>query len=342
MPPIPAIPHLVPIAAPQDRPASLSSLFRARSPLLLLCYLLASSFARAQAIPSISPTPLAEVRSLIAAGNLPLAETRLRSLIATAPQDPEPRFLLGYVLFRQQRAADSLAVFTEAAALRNPTADELSTVASDYVLLKDYADARRWLTLATRTDPANVNAWYLLGRADYNLDLAEEAKQAFLTCLRLQPGDVKARYNLGLAEERLRHPEDALAAYRQAIALEAPLSHRDSQPYLDLGMLLLQQDKPQEALDPLKTAVQLAAGNPLAHQQLALAFEKLGLYQEAATEMAICARLAPDSQAPPFFLGRIYHRLGRDAEAKEQFARAQTLAGTHSAADVPNLERSAP
>ncbi len=107
-------------------------------------------------------------------------------------------------------------------------------------------------------------------------------------------------------------------------------------------MLLLQQDQAADALGPLQTSVQLASGNPLAHQQLALCLEKLGRYQQAADEMAICARLAPDAQAPPFFLGRLYHRLGRDGEAKQQFARAQTLAGTHSAADVPNLELATP
>ena len=325
----------------QDDLASSSSLVPYRR-LILLCYLLVCQFLSGQALPTLSPDPLHEVRSLITAGNLPVAESRLRTLIAAAPADPEPHFLLGYVLFREQRPTDSLSAYTQAAALRKPTAVELTTVASDYVLLTDYADAKRWLTVATRTEPTNAAAWYLLGRTDYNLDLAEEARQAFLTCLRLQPDHIKAHYNLGLTEERLHHPDDALAAYHQAIALEAQLPHHDSQPYLDLGMLLLQQEKPQEALDPLRSAVQLAAANPLAHQQLALCLEKLGRYQEAADEMALCAQLAPNSQAPPFFLGRIYRRLGRNADAKEQFARAQTLAGTHSATDVPNLETARP
>ncbi len=305
----------------------------------LLCSL---QGAGAQAIQTLTPTPLSEARALVAEGHLIEAEARLRAMIAAAPRDPEPRFVLGYTLFREQRAADSLAVFTDAAKLRAPTADDLTAVASDYVLLKDFADAKRWLTLATQTTPTHATAWYLLGRADYNLDLAEEAKQAFLACLRLEPNHVKARYNLGLAEERLRQPDQALAAYREAISIQEQFPHKDSQPYLDLGMLLLQQDKAQEALDALKEAVMLAEGNPLAHQQLALCLEKLGFYQQAAAEMTSCARLAPDSQAPPFFLGRLYHRLGKEAEAKEQFARAQQLAGTHSAADVPNMEIAVP
>ncbi len=311
-------------------------------PCVLALALLSLRIVSAQAIATLSPDPVSEARSLLAAGKLSLAEARLRSIIAASPKDPEPRYLLGATLFHEQRAQDSLAAFTEAARLRNPTAQELTVVASDYVLLKDFADAKRWLTLATQNSPDDAAAWYLLGRTNYNLDLADAAKQAFLTCLRLQPDHLKARYNLGLTYERLHQPDEALAAYHQAIALGAPLSHRDSQPYLDLGMLLLQQEKPNEALAPLKTAVGIAGGNPLAHQQLALCLEKLGLYQQAADEMALCAQLAPDSQAPPFFLGRIYHRLGRDADAKKQFARAQTLAGTHSAEDVPNLERTLP
>lgn len=298
--------------------------------------------ATAQTISSPSLDPLQQARSLLDSGQFTAAEARLRSLIAASPADPEPRFLLGTALFRQGRATDSLAAFTNAATFRNPTANELTIVASDYVLLKDFADAQRWLLLATRTTPTDASAWYLLGRTDYNLDRADDARQAFLTCLRLDPGHVKARYNLGLTYERLRQPQDAIAAYRQAIAAQAAHPHKDSQPYLDLGMLLLQQEHPADALEPLTTAVQLSGGNPFAHQQLALCLEKLGRYQEAAAEMLLCAKLAPNSQAPAFFLGRIYHRLGRETEAKEQFARAQTLAGTQSAIEVPNLERATP
>ena len=309
---------------------------------ILAMSLFAIPGAFAQVIPTLSLNPLQQVRTLLDQGQFSAAESRLRSLIAQSPDDPEPRFLLGTALFCQGRAADSLAAFTDAAKFRNPSANELTIVASDYVLLKDFTDAQRWLLLATRTTPSDANAWYLLGRTDYNLDRADDAREAFLTSLRLDPSQVKARYNLGLTYERLRQPQEAITAYRQAIALQAANPHKDSQPYLDLGILLLAQEHPADALEPLSTAVQLSASNPFAHQQLALCLEKLGRYEEAAAEMLLCARLAPNSQAPAFFLGRIYHRLGREPEAKEQFARAQTLAGTQSAIDVPNLERAAP
>ncbi len=281
---------------------------------------------------------LTETRLLVQNHQYAPARARLESAIAANPEDAEARFLLGYVLFKQQHAVDSLRAYTEAARFRTPTPTDLITVASDYVLLSDFNDARHWLTVASEGDPSNPSIWYLLGRNEFNLDRPEAARDHFLTCLRLDPNHVKALYNLGLTYEHLHQPDSAITSYKQAITLQLHLPHQDSQPYLDLGMLLLSQTKPLEAITYLQTAARLAPSNPLAHQELARCLEALGRWEEAAGEMLICAREAPQAQGPPFFLGRIYKRLGREVEAKQQFTRAAGLAGTHSATDVPNLE----
>ena len=282
--------------------------------------------------------PLKDIRLLVQNRDLPAAETRLRTFISAHPDIPDALFLLGYVLFRQQHAVDSLHFYTEGARFRNPSPDDLVTVASDYILLNDYADAKHWLSAALTASPNNVAILYLLGRTEFNLDRADDARQYFLACLQLDPNHIRAQYNLGLVYERLRQPTEAITAYKRAIALEESAAHQDSQPYLDLGMLLLQQAKPSEAITYLRSAVRLAPANPLAHQELARCLEMLGSDKEAAAEMLLCAQEAPEAQGPPFFLGRIYRRLGLAEEAKQQFARASQLAGTHSAADVPNLE----
>ncbi len=153
--------------------------------------------------------PLAEVDLLQVAhqaidkADWSAAERALRQLLAVTPEAIEPHYLLAHVLFREQRPADSLAEYTAAAKLRMPTADELTVVASDYVLLKDYADAERWLRYATERSPANVIAWYLLGRTQYKLDHAQDAVSSFRRCLALSPNNIRAEYNLGLALERL-------------------------------------------------------------------------------------------------------------------------------------------
>lgn len=264
------------------------------------------------------------------------AERLLRSQLASAPASPEPHFLLGYVLFRQKRAVDSLAEYTAAARLRQPTSGELIFVASDYILLKDFADAERWLRYATEHDPTLAYAWYLLGRAEYSLDHSAEAATAFTRCLQLQPHDVRAEYNLGLAYEHLDRAAEAEQAYRTAIAWQTGTSNQDAQPFLDLGMLLLLQHRAEAALDPLRQAVALAPGNALAQQEFGLAFEAAGRDAEALISLGRAAQLAPEASRPHFFLGRVYRRLGKEAEAAAQFAEVSRLAGAHSEVETPN------
>ena len=106
--------------------------------------------------------------------------------------------MLGFVLNRQNRPAESLASYTKAAAITRPKADELKIVGLDYVLLDDYADAIKWLEKAVTLDGANKDAWYYLGRAYYTKSRLIEARKAFLRVLDLDSRDSKAENNLGL------------------------------------------------------------------------------------------------------------------------------------------------
>lgn len=264
------------------------------------------------------------------------AEQRLRQMLDFESSAGEPHFLLGYVLFREHRATDSLAEYTAGARLRSPTAEELIVVASDYVLLKDYADAERWLLYATAHSPANAEAWYMLGRTQYNLDHAEAAAASFRRCLELSPKDVRAEYNLGLALEKVDRPADAEAAYITAIAWQQDAPKPDPQPYLDLGMLRLSQHHAERALAPLQEAVALGPDNPLAHQELGLVLDALGRTPEAIESLRRATLLAPGAEQPHFLLGRIYRRLGRGSEAAAEFAEVQRITGSHSEKDTPN------
>lgn len=281
---------------------------------------------------------LGEVRQSMGLGQWAAAELQLRSLLNANPRDAEAQYLLGYVLLRSSKPVPSLAAYTAAAQLRSPGPDDLAAVASDYILLKDYADAEHWLQVVVRDSPKGSEFWYLLGRTQYNLDQAAEATKSFSRCLALSPRDARAEYNLGLAYERLQRPAEAQAAYEQAILWGREQGKADAQPYLDLGMLLLGQEQDEAALTNLTRAVELSPRNPLALQELGLALDALGRSAEAVSALLHAIELAPSAEKPHYFLGRIYRRLGEKAKAEEQFADVQKLLGTHSDAGTPNLE----
>lgn len=281
---------------------------------------------------------MAQARRHLSLAQLSEAERDLRDALALDPSAMEAHFLLGYVLFRERRPSDSLAEYNAGARLRTPTADELLSVASDYILLKDLADAERSLLFATAHYPADPALWYLLGRTGYNQDHNADAAHAFSRTLGLRPRDVRAEYNLGLAFERLGRTEDAIRAYGTAISWQSTLSQPDPQPYLDLGSLLLREGKPAEALDPLGHAVRFGQRNPLAHQQLGLALEALGHYREAVAPLQQAAALASTAEQLHFFLGRIYRRLGQAVDSAREYAAASKLLGSHSNTATPNAD----
>lgn len=278
---------------------------------------------------------LVRARSLATAGKLTESAGVLHRFIAANPSSADSYFLLGYVYFRERKPKQSLAAFTSGARFRRPAADDFKVIASDYVLLGDYADADKWFTEVTRETPGDGEAWYLLGRAQYNEDRFRESIASFEQALKLRPEDIRTENNLGLAWQGLNDVGKAMTSYRQAITWQSrhPV---DAQPYMNLGIALTDGNRPREALPWLQQAARLAPLNPKAHEELARALENAGDLSEAQHELEKAAALAPNVSGLHFKLGRLYMREGLHDLAQRQFDICEKLNSTHSSIDTPN------
>lgn len=303
---------------------------------LVICA--AGSLASQSQITPVSASRLQAVRGLLAAGNYSVAEQSLRRVLVESPSLADAHFLLGFALLHEGKATESLAEYTEGAKFGEPGVDDLAAVASDYVLLKDFADADHWLRAALQRAPTRAQLWYLLGRTQYNENQWTDAEHSFLECLRRKPRHVQAEYNLGLVYEAEQRPAEAEDAYQMAISWEGD-PPEDIQPHLDWGMLLRRQGEIDKAL-PLLTVAARAPGesNPLAHQELGLTLDSLGRTEEAIVEVKKAMALTPNVEALHFFIGRMYRKMGRRTEAAREFAEAARIVGTQTAAEVPNTK----
>jgi tetratricopeptide (TPR) repeat protein len=279
--------------------------------------------------------PLGGARGLAENGKFAEAEDLLRNYLKSEPSSGDGHFLLGYVLFREHKAHESLAEFTEGARFKRPSADNLRIVASDYVLLNDYMDAVKWFTELTAEKPDDPLGWYLLGRAYYNENRFDEAIDNFEHALRLRRGYIEAENNLGLAWQGLNNHERAKEAFKTAIDWQSDHPH-DAQPYLNLGSLLIREGQVSEAVPPLELAARLAAKNPRIHEELSHAYEIQNDLPRARQQLEAAIRLAPDVSGLHFKLGRIYRREGLSDLAQEQFKICEKLDSTHSSSDTPN------
>ena len=302
---------------------------------VLICSLISILLYASAAISQQSTDPLAEARDLLRSGLLTKSDASLRTYLKEHPDSADAHFLLGYVLFREQKAQDSLAEFTAGAKFRRPKADELKTVGSDYVLLGDFSDADKWFSVVSEESPEDADIWYLLGRTKYNEGRYDEAVSSFERALALRPKYVEAENNLGLSWHELNKTAQAKEAFQAAIDWQGPLPS-DAQPYLNLGVLLMEQGDLDKALPYLVQSAALAPTNPKVHEQLGTAYETQNNLPKAQSELERAVALAPDVSAVHFKLAEIYRKEGLKDRAREEFEICAKLNSTHSSPATPN------
>lgn len=286
----------------------------------------AALFSRIEAIsPGATDALLYRAKSLVHLQDYSGAEGALRSYLQSHHNSSDALYMLGFVLNRENRPADSLASYTQAAAIVPPTADDLKIVGLNYVLLNDYGDAIKWLEKAVTLDNRNEEAWYYLGRAYYTRARLDEARKAFQSVLDLDPSNARAENNLGLIFETEGKPVDAIEAYRQAIAWQKQNSPASEQPYVNLGNLLAEQGRLPEAVAPLEKAVALAPNNAFCHMTLGIYYRKVGRMEAARRELLRATELEPNNAVAHYQLGRLYKETNNLDRAKIEFDRTAEL-----------------
>jgi tetratricopeptide (TPR) repeat protein len=288
--------------------------------------LAAAMFAKSETVsPGTTDALLYAGKSFVHLQKYVEAENAIRPYLAQHPESDDALYLLGFVLHREGKPRESLETYTKAAALKPPSGDDLKIVGLNYVLLEDYPSAIHWLEKAVEFDPKNHETWYFLGRAYYTRSRIPEAKGAFQRVLELHPSDAKAENNLGLVLESEAHPAEAIEVYKQAIAWQQNSEARSEQPYLNLGGLLLDQDRAEEALPILEEAVRLAPANSLCRMKLGTAYLRTSRLDKAQIQLEEAARLDPENAAIHFQLGKLYKQMHSMERARKEFARAEEI-----------------
>jgi tetratricopeptide (TPR) repeat protein len=95
--------------------------------------------------PGATDALLYKSRALINLQRFPEADKELRQYLKTHVNAADALYLLGFVLDRENKPEESLKVYTEPAAIRQPDGDDLKIVGLNAVLLNDYSDAIKWL-----------------------------------------------------------------------------------------------------------------------------------------------------------------------------------------------------
>jgi Flp pilus assembly protein TadD len=292
----------------------------------LVCAVL--GVAAAQMPDGVKPQSTADAResreAAPAQSALAAQESSLRSDLVSHPNSASTLYKLALALRQEGKPKESLKVYTQAAKIQKPDADQLRSVALNYVLLNDYPDAIHWLEIAASLDPKNVEVLYSLARCYYTQSQNAKAEELFLRVLQLKPDHLRAEENLGLTYEAENQTDKAESAFRAAVTMAAS-GPVDEWPFLDLGTFLLDHDRSKEAVPILQKATAIAAKCAACHEKLGRALEESGQVPEGVRELEKAVHLDPANPNVHFELGHAYRQAGDLDKARAEFAVSEKL-----------------
>ncbi|MGH9327262.1 MAG: tetratricopeptide repeat protein, partial [Terriglobia bacterium] len=194
------------------------------------------------------------------------------------------------VLFLAQRIYNDLAFETmnKLAVLAPGSAQMQEAIADRLVNAGDLQDAIKHYKKALAVDPYLAGVHFELGEAilqlaPYDAQSQAAAQQEFETAERTE-GDTTA-IECQLGEIALRHSNltDAGAHYHRALRMDPG----SAQANLGVGETLVMEGKLRQAIQYLKTAARIDPLSANAHYQLATAYERLKLPEEAHKEFQL-------------------------------------------------------
>ncbi len=244
------------------------------------------------------------------------------------------------LLFKKKQYDGAYEAAQHSLALSNEDARMHEMVGLIYVVKRQNGAAVLELKKAAELDSESAQIRYFYGRTLYTTGRYQEARDAFLACLKLQPEYPRAQENLGLCYEALQEFPKAFDCYRQAIAgEETKKGQKNAEPYAFYGRSLLDQRQTSEGLAVLRRAVEVSSRSFIANYELGRGLLSSGELKEAEHFLLVAKDLDPQYPQTHYLLGKLCQREQRPREAAQHWARFENLNRNPENRDLPITDR---
>jgi Tfp pilus assembly protein PilF len=102
-----------------------------------------------------------------------------------------------------------------------------------------------------------------------------------------------------------------------------------------MGSLLIDENRPQDALTFLLQATEIAPREARAHELLGKAYTRLEQFPKAESELEKAIELSPQNANLHCMLAPVYRKQGFAEKAKIEFDRCAAMTGSHSTPETP-------
>ena len=299
---------------------------------------------------------LALVRAVLAAGDARRAEQEIRSLVSRFPTSSVVLAQVGALYLNRHDLPAAREAFTKALAIDPASSDALAGLvaldlgtkdsrsaiarvetrlqaapqdarawylaARSYALIGDVAQTERALMKTIALDPANVQAYAMIGDLFGMQGKLDLALQQFQIWTVRDPRSVAAHTMVGLVLEKLNRPQEAQRAYERVLEFDrhAAIAANNLAWMLAEGGGNLDQ-----ATELAQTAKSQAPDQPAFNDTLGWIYYKKNLAEQSVSLFQQALDKDPENALTHFHLGMAYAKLGEDSKAIAALKRALAL-----------------
>ncbi len=194
-------------------------------------------------------------------GNIPAAMVELQKALEIDPEEKNAHYTLGIIYDAQEKHAEALEFFEKALKIDTQFADAHNARGMTLAKLRRWDEAIESFrtAVADRFYAAPHFAYSNIGFAYYEKRELERALENFREALRIQPAFDRARYGMGITLLDLGRTAEASRELGEAVRLNPAPNW-----YLMLGIVLLKENRREEAIRAFKKVGELAPGSELA------------------------------------------------------------------------------
>jgi len=179
------------------------------------------------------------------AGQLELAETGYRQILAEVPDHSDALYLLGTVLLQQQKFSESIECLESVLAVTAGTADTHNNIGVAYKAIGDWQQAAQSFQAALKANPHYSQALFNLGSLMQDRGLLDDAAKCFRHALQIKPDDQESLLGLANVTKDIGEYEESESYFRTALAADP----ENIDYKINLGYLLAKQKKFDSAIE---------------------------------------------------------------------------------------------
>ncbi len=280
------------------------------------------------------PEKQVEAKHLIDARQLDSAEKLIVAEMMTEPRDAGWITLLAEVRLGQNRTREALKLLADANLIEGDSATRfmLISLALSQAGHMDWAEPP--IRTAIRLDPNNATAHYFLARLLYTDNRFDESIEETQKTIDLAPDFVRAYENMGLCYEGKHGQAEAERWYLKALDVEATAQNKTEWPMIDLAVLLMSENRIEEARPYLDRALAINPLNTQALVQMGSLYEATGDIKSALDEYRAAIRsehanLQPGLASAYYKAARLARKLGYTEESQRYFKKFNEVQPKH-------------